>query len=121
MQDPQDIKCKQDYLRNKIRNKKFKLTFHNRYMSFLEGVLSRADRNLSRVIFSAFKKGARFDAWSNYFSFQNWLDAFKESNIEPHFYLKAKSKDEILPWDFIDVGINKESFIEEFDKVVEIQ
>lgn len=122
MQDPEDIKYRQDYLRDKIRNKKLKLSFHNRYMSFLEGVLSRGDRRLSQVIFSAFKKGARFDAWSNYFSLQNWLDAFRESNIEPQFYLKARTKTEILPWDFIDVGINKDDLTDEFDKLlVEMQ
>lgn len=119
MEEIDNIKHKQDYLKNKIRNKRLRLSFHNRYMSFLEGILSRGDRRLSQVIFYAFKRGARFDAWGNYFVFENWLSAFKEANIDPYFYLKEKSRDELLPWDFMDVGIDKEGLITEFNKVSE--
>lgn len=120
MQDLDTIKYKQDYLKSKIKNKMLALSFHNRYMSFLEGVLSRGDRRLSEVILSAFKKGARFDAWSDHFNFEAWLSAFKECDIDPLFYLKEKSKDEILPWDFIDTGIGKEALLSEFNKVIAI-
>ncbi len=121
-----NIKEKEYYLKNKIRKHlpagrqgKLKLSFHNRYMSILEGVLSRGDRRLSQVIFSAFKNGARFDAWGDHFLFENWLSAFKEAGIEPYFYLKEKQTTELLPWDFIDVGIDKEALIAEFNKVNE--
>lgn len=97
------VKAKIAYLRNKKRSKKLKLTFHNPYMSFLEGVLSRGDRRLSQVIESAFNKGARFDAWDDHFVFQRWQDSFVEFNIAPEFYLREKSKDEFLPWDFLDL------------------
>ena len=117
MQDLEGIKCKQDYLKNKARNKRLKLDFHNRYMSFIEGVLSRGDRRLAEVILSAFNKGARFDAWSNHFSFEAWCAAFKETGIDPHFYLRDIPTGELLPWDFIDIGIDKKALIEEFNKV----
>jgi radical SAM superfamily enzyme YgiQ (UPF0313 family) len=120
MQDLAGIQNKQEYLRNKTKNKKLVFSFHNRYMSFLEGVLSRGDRRLSEVIYLAFKKGARFDAWSNHFAFDKWSYAFKESNIDPEFYLKEKSENELLPWDFIDVGINKETLLVEFKKTIAI-
>jgi len=119
MEPIESIKYKQDYLKRKIRNKRLRLSLHNPHMSFLEGVLSRGDRRLSQVIFSAFSKGARFDAWDNYFIFDRWMDAFKESNIDPNFYLQDKSKDEFLPWDFLDVGITKEALIKEADKISE--
>ena len=119
MQNLESIKDKQNYLRDKMkRYKKLKLDFHNRYMSFLEGVLSRGDRRLSEVILCAFRKGARFDAWESYFSFDKWFGAFKESNIDPHFYLKEKTKEECLAWDIIDVGITKDALIQEFNKVI---
>jgi radical SAM family uncharacterized protein len=120
MEDIESIKNKNNYLNNKIKNKRLRLNFHNRYMSFLEGVLSRGDRRLSQVIYLAFKNGAKFDAWANHFAFDKWLKAFKESNIEPGFYLKEKSPDEFLPWDFIDVGIDKEYLITEFNKSIAI-
>jgi hypothetical protein len=87
-------------------------------MSFIEGVLSRGDRRLSEVIISAFKKGAKFDAWSIYFNFAIWEEAFKESGIDPEFYLRERPRDELLPWDFIDTGISKELLADEFNKVI---
>lgn len=120
MEQIEGIKYKQDYLKRKIRNTRLRLSLHNPQMSFLEGVLSRGDRRLSQVIFSAFSRGARFDAWDNYFVFDRWMDAFKESDIDPNFYLQDKSKDEFLPWDFLDVGISKEALIKEADKIVAI-
>ena len=117
MDDIESIQCKRDYLKRKIKNKRLILSFHNPYMSILEGVFSRGDRRLSEVIVGAFNKGARFDAWDNYFMFNKWQDAFKGAHIDPNFYLKEKAKDEFLPWDFLDVGINKETLIAEFDKV----
>ena len=45
------------------------------------------------------------------------MNAFKESDIDPNFYLQDKSKDEFLPWDFLDVGIGKDTLIQEADKI----
>jgi len=87
-------------------------------MSFLEGVLSRGDRRLSRVILAAFKKGARFDSWDDYFVLQRWLEAFSDCGIDPDSYLKEKSPDEFLPWDFIDCGIDKRALAGEFNKLI---
>jgi radical SAM superfamily enzyme YgiQ (UPF0313 family) len=120
MQDLSGIKNKQDYLRDKTKNKRLIFSFHNRFMSFLEGVLSRGDRRLGEVIYIAFKKGAKFDSWSNYFVFDKWFSAFKEANIDPEFYLKEKTESELLPWDFIDVGISKKELLVEFKKTVAI-
>jgi len=120
MEDVDSIKYKQDYLKTKIRNTRIKCSFRNPYMSFLEGVFSRGDRRLSQVILSAFSKGARFDAWDNYFELDRWLDVFKSFHINPDFYLKEKSKDELLPWDFLDVGISKDLLVKEFDKILAV-
>lgn len=117
MQDLENIKYKQDYLKSRIKNRRLRLSFHNRYMSFLEGVLSRGDRRLSRVIYSSFRKGAKFDAWDNHFNFEKWQEAFRESGIDPNFYLKARLTDEFLPWDFIDTGIDKDILLGEFKRV----
>jgi len=84
-------------------------------MGFLEGVLSRGDRKLSAVILAAYKKGARFDAWPSSFSFNKWQEAFAEAGVDPESYLKEKTISEILPWDFIDMGIDKEYLVKEFN------
>jgi radical SAM family uncharacterized protein len=118
MQDLEGIKYKQDYLKRKAKNKRLKISFHNRYLSILESVLSRGDRRLSRVILSAFNKGARFDAWGDHFVFDRWQEAFKECGLDYNYYLREKSRDEVLPWDFLDVGISKDMLVAEFDKLV---
>lgn len=121
MEGLKSIEYKQAYLRNSAKkDKRLKINFHNLKMSFLEGVLSRGDRRLSEVIIKAFKKGAKFDAWSIYFNFSLWEEAFKESGIDPEFYLREKSINELLPWDFIDTGIDKKVLADEFNKSIVI-
>ncbi|MFA6357692.1 MAG: TIGR03960 family B12-binding radical SAM protein [Candidatus Omnitrophota bacterium] len=110
------MKAKQDYLRMHCKNRRIKFNFHNFQMAYLEGVLSRGDRKLSKVILAAYKKGAKFDAWSNYFSFAKWQEAFLEQEIDPQKYLDEKPTTALLPWDFIDIGVSKESLIIEFNK-----
>jgi radical SAM family uncharacterized protein len=103
------------YLRQKMRNvKNLKLNLHNPQMTILECVLSRGDRRLSKVILCAFQKGARFDAWENHFMFTRWQEAFSDCGIDPNFYLQARSVDDKLPWDFMDLGISKEILVREF-------
>lgn len=109
---------KQNYLRSRCKNRRLKFNFHNFKMGFLEGVLSRGDRKLSRVILAAYKKGARFDAWSNYFSFDKWQEAFLEQGIDPQIYLDEKSPQAILPWGFIDTGISQKDLLMEFNKSI---
>lgn len=122
MEDAESIKYKQNYLRDRIRrNKRLKLNLHGRDMSFLEGILSRGDRKLSRVIYEAFRSGARFDAWSDHFNLERWLEAFRVANIDPQAYLKEIPKDSLLPWDFLDIGIDKETLKNEFNKSVAIK
>ncbi|MCM8801626.1 MAG: TIGR03960 family B12-binding radical SAM protein [Candidatus Omnitrophica bacterium] len=118
MENLEAIFLKQNYLKNKVKkNKNIFISFHNPRMSFLEGVLSRGDRRLSKVILCAFKKGARFDAWDNYFRFDLWLDAFRECDINADFYLKERGLEEILPWDFIDTGISKQGLLKAITEI----
>jgi radical SAM family uncharacterized protein len=115
----EQIKEKQDYLKSHCKNRWIKLNFHNRFMSFLEGVFSRGDRKLSKVVLLAFQKGARFDGWEEYFRFDLWTESFKECGIDPDFYLQERQTDELLPWDFLDVGISKQQLIAEYKQVLE--
>jgi radical SAM superfamily enzyme YgiQ (UPF0313 family) len=119
MDDPEMILEKQEYLRQQLKNKRrIKLNLHSHQMSFLEGVLSRGDRRLGRVILDSFRAGCRFDAWGNHFNFAIWQEAFAKNNVEPVFYLKGKQADEFLPWDFLDVGIDKETLRAQLNKPI---
>jgi radical SAM superfamily enzyme YgiQ (UPF0313 family) len=115
MESMEGMRKKQALLKDKLRGaKKINLNFHSPEMSFLEGVLSRGDRRLSRVILRTFRSGARFEAWENYFQISLWNDAFKNQGIDPLSYLLEKSPQEILPWDFLDLGIEKNILQDEF-------
>jgi len=111
MQDLESIKRKHAYIKSKIKSSRLELNLHNPYMSILEGLLCRGDRRLSRVILAAFRKGARFDSWMEHFRFDIWMDAFSECGIDPDFYLRERSREEILPWDFLDTGITKDTLL----------
>jgi radical SAM family uncharacterized protein len=118
MPELEKIKAKYDYLKSKAkRNHRLKINLHNPQMSILEGVLSRGDRRLAQVIYSAFKKKAKFDAWTDHFVFEKWLEAFCESGLDPNFYLKERQRDELLPWAFIDTGVSAEYLRREAQEV----
>lgn len=118
MESLEGIKKKQDYLKEKIKQRKIKLSFHQPKMSFLEGVFSRGDRRLSKVVLAAFCQGARFDSWENHFNFAIWQAAFQQVGLDPLFYLQARQKDEFLPWDFLDLGVSKGQLVAEYDKLI---
>jgi hypothetical protein len=75
----------------------------------LEGVIARGDRKLAPVIYSAWQKGCKLDGWSEYFKFDQWLEAFADCQVNPDFYtLRERPYNEIFPWDFIDTGVSKD-------------
>ncbi|BEP29921.1 TIGR03960 family B12-binding radical SAM protein [Helicovermis profundi] len=110
----EEFEKKQKYLRKKINNKKVKFIYHDADTSFLEAVFARGDRKLSKVILKAWEKGAKFDGWNEHFDLNIWMEAFNELSINPEFYAhRERSYDEILPWDFVDVGVSKSYLIRE--------
>ncbi len=118
----EEIQRKQDYLKSKIyRHKKIKVNFHNLKMSYLEGIFSRGDRRLGKVIRQAFLSGCRFDAWDEHLKFEQWEEAFRKTGVDPDFYLRQKSPDETLAWDFLDSGVPKQALVEEFKKTIALQ
>ncbi|MBU0503434.1 MAG: TIGR03960 family B12-binding radical SAM protein [Candidatus Omnitrophota bacterium] len=119
MDDLESAARKASYIRGRCRNKRLRLSFHDRYMGFMEGVFSRGDRRLSQVILAAFAKGARFDAWNTHFSFEKWVESFKECGIDPQNYLKERSYDERLPWDMLDTGVSRDYLVQEAKKMAQ--
>ena len=113
-QDTMDeLRVKQYALKDNITSRKIKYNYHEAPVSVLEGVFARGDRRLAAVLLKAHEKGIRFDGWSEFFSMEKWLECFDECGLSPDFYTRARSFDEILPWDMIDVGVKKSFLIEE--------
>lgn len=111
---------KQKFLGEKITDRKVRYTWHEAKVSRLEAVFSKGDRRLSKAIALALSKGMRFDAWDEYFDYDKWMGVFEECGIDPSFYSNRKiGFDEILPWDVIDIGVNKSFLISENKKAYE--
>ena len=100
-----------------LNQKSIKYNWHEADASVLEGVLARGDRRLSKVLLRVYEKGCFYDAWSEYFHNEKWLEAFTECGLSMDFYtFRERSVDELLPWDFIDCGVTKEFLKREWEK-----
>ena len=98
-----------DLLRGSIKNKSIQYNWHEMETSYIEAVLARGDRRLGKLLETVWRKGGRLDSWSEYFSFERWMEAFAETGIDSDFYaLRERPKDEILPWSMIDIGVHPE-------------
>ncbi|MFH1577134.1 MAG: radical SAM protein [Candidatus Margulisiibacteriota bacterium] len=102
---------KQRFIKQNLRGKSLTVRWHDASASFLEGVFARGDRKLALVIEKAWQLGCRLDAWSEHLKFDLWQKAFNETGINPDNYLRERSTDEELPWDFIDTGVPKERLL----------
>ncbi|WP_250160285.1 TIGR03960 family B12-binding radical SAM protein [Clostridiisalibacter paucivorans] len=110
----EDFYKKQDMLKKEIRDRKVTLNTHDPRLSFIEAVFARGDRRLCKAIISAWKKGCKFDGWSDLFKYESWLKSFEENDVNPHFYAnRIRDYEEKLPWDFIDAGVTKKYLIKE--------
>ena len=101
-------------LRSSIMAKNVTYNWHDAETSYVEAALSRGDRRLADVIETVWRNGGRLEAWSDYFSFERWVSAFKECGVDGDFYAsRERSVDELLPWDMIDVGVRKAHLVHE--------
>ena len=106
------FRCKM--LKNRFNPRYVEYNYHAPDLSRLEAVFARGDRRLGAVIEEAVKNGARLDGWDEYFDYSKWFNALNTCGIDPKFYTtRGYGEDEILPWDTIDVGVNKKFLLRE--------
>jgi radical SAM family uncharacterized protein len=107
-----------ELLKQGLRWKGVRFSWPNPKASQIEAALSRGDRRLGKVIYHAWQLGSKFDAWSEYFDYQKWFDAFKQCRLDPSFYAnRERALAEILPWEHIDVGVTPEFLKREYHKL----
>ena len=99
------------------RIKRFaQLHLHDPGKSYIEGVLSRGDRQVGNAIYKAYKNGSLFDEWGEEFRLSTWIRAFESCKIDIESYSREKDVEEELPWDHISLGISKAFLREEYEK-----
>lgn len=111
-QDTIETLCeKQLLLKGEVKNRRIKYNYHQSDVSVLEGVFARGDRKLGKVLLRAHELGCKLDGWNECFSLELWEKAFSDCNVDMAFYTRKREYDEILPWDFVDIGVSR-SFME---------
>ncbi len=110
----EEVINKQRHLVNKLRNNNIKYNYHDSKTSLMEAVVARGDRRIGKVIYDAFRLGAKFDGWAEHFNLDIWKEAMEKNNLSIDFYAhRNRNYEEVFPWDHIDVGISKKFLIRE--------
>ena len=106
-------------IKEMLNQKSIRYHWHEADVTVLEGFLARGDRRTSRVILEAYRRGALFDSWTEYWDYEKWLQAFDATGIDMDFYtMRQRGENEIFPWDFIDCGVTKQFLQKEWQKAL---
>lgn len=109
-------------VKDSIRDNKVSFNYHDADLSYLEAIFARGDRRLSKTLLKAWEMGCKYDGWSEHFKYDIWLKALEETNIDGSFYAnRFRDFDEILPWDFINIGVTKKYLVSEYKKAMDAE
>ena len=116
----EQISLKQNLLKRELRDKNIKLSWTSPEDTMLEAWLTRGDRKVSQVVYSAWKNGAKFDAWQEERRYGIWMQAFRDHHIDPDFYThRPRRMDEIFAWDHITAAVRKNFLFQDFKQSLE--
>ena len=101
-------------MKENLRSKNIRLNWHDAQTSVLEAAFSRGDRTLGKVLLEAHRLGCKLDGWNEYFSYEKWMQAFQNADVDITFYNeRERSLEEVLPWEVTHCGVTKEFFKQE--------
>lgn len=104
-------------VKDQLNRKSIKFNWHEADVTVLEGLLARGDRRVGAAILRAYEKGSLYDAWGETFQNEIWQEAFCETGVDPDFYtVREREWEEILPWDFINIGVTKKFLWREWER-----
>jgi radical SAM-linked protein len=107
------------YFKQRLRKKGLHFKWHKPWQSVLEGVFSRGDRRLAKVLLKAQQLGCRFDGWSDQLRIDLWQLAFAEAGIDPLLCgQRSRDFEEILPWSHLDCGVSKDYLRQEYERAL---
>ena len=108
-----------DEFQAQLNRKSLKYNWHDPDVTILEGVFARGDRRVGKVIEEAYRLGCLFDSWTETFDNTRWMKAFENTGVDIGFYtLRERDKDEIFPWDFIDIGVTRDFLWREWEQAM---
>ena len=109
------------YLKEKTKHiKGLKINYHEKFISQIEAVLTRGNKNLCKLIETLYKKGCYLDAWGEHFDKNTWQETALECDLSlKELAQKTYKLEEKLPWDFVNVGLNKAWLQNEYKQAFE--
>lgn len=113
---PEETKRRQRIIADGLRRLGVTFRYHDAFSTFLEGIFCRGGRELAPVIERAYQLGARLDSWQEHLSQEIWMNAFKDCCLDPYFYLRERTEEEVLPWEHLNCGIDKDYFLKEYKR-----
>lgn len=100
---------------SQLNQKSISYHYHEAGTSVVEGMLARGDRKLSNAIKYAYDNGCLFDAWTDEYKHETWMEAFEKNDCPLDFYIfRTRDDEEIFPWDYLDIGVNKSYLLREW-------
>lgn len=117
--DVAETEARQSLLRRELGKRRIRFKWHDARTSYLEGIFSRGGRELAPLLLAAYRRGCRFDGWTEHCRFDAWEAALAETGIEPADYLRRRYLNEALPWDHLGSGVAKSFLQRELAHAVE--
>jgi len=114
----EETAAKQDFFKGRLRHRQIQIKWHDARMSRLEGLFARGDEALGELIAAAYRRGCRFDGWSDRFRPDLWEDAIRTLGIDVAAGLETRLRNAALPWDFIASGVERDFLWAEAQKSI---
>ncbi len=109
MQDFATLLAKSKAIKSRLRDtRNVKVSYRDPHLTVLETIMARGDRRIGRAVEVAWRAGARFDGWDEFFDCERWRRAFERAGVDTAVYTGAISSATRLPWEVIDIGVSRE-------------
>jgi radical SAM family uncharacterized protein len=112
----EEVRHKVRFVKSQLTRRNLKAKWEEPENSFVQAFLARGDERLGPVIERVYRAGGLFQEWSEHFDFARWQAALDAEGVDPVEYNRARPASEPLPWDFIDVGVDKEFLLAEHER-----
>jgi len=115
----EEMREKLHFLRDGVKRNHLRFKWQDPHLSFLEGIFSLGNKNLSQVLVEAFRLGCRFDGWSDQFQYSLWKEAFEKTGLKMDVHTRKRKTEDTLPWSFIETGMDAQFLWEEYQRGLE--
>ena len=117
--DIAELRRKQFLLKDALKVKNIIFQYHDSVTSVMEAVFARGDRRLGKALYLAWRRGAKFDGWSEHFSYDRWLEALQDAGLTKEFYIgRERGAAELFPWEHIQPAVARSFLRREYEKAL---